>query len=159
MLGNEIAYWLFYARFATVHVSAAVMIFAAVTLLIWKLRLNVKQSMSLLLLAAGLHEAIFNPVWIIYFRDWTAFNNLQTLYFFKFITYFVFTAVGLRIFRVRLGYWLFFATYFAVWIMAGLMTSVPLPNGYGVVGAAGSYWEFGYNLIYAVTFSLAIQLR
>ncbi len=162
MPGNSIVYWLFYARVATVHVSAVLMIFAVVTALIYRFRLSVSKSIMLLLFVAGLHEAIFNPVWIIYFQDWTVFNNLQTLYLFKFVLYFAFTAIGLKYFFLDFQnntFIMLFILMLFLWIGAGLPTSVPLPNGAGNVSSAGNYWEFGYNVLFSLMTYFSIKKR
>ncbi len=156
---NEIIYWLFFARIFTVHVSAIVMVLIASAYVIFKFRLSVTKSILAVLFAAALHETIFNPVWIIYFHDWTVFNNLQTFYLSKCLLYFAFTLLGFLYFRLNLEIpsVSVFVLVFLTWIMSGLPTSVPLPNFYGNVQTAGNYWEFAYNSAYSIMFATAIK--
>ncbi len=156
---NPIIYYLFFYKILTVHLSAILMIIIADILLIKKLKLNAVYSYVLFLFSLGLHEAIFNPVWILYFE---AFSSIYYgLYYLKLYNYFILTAVGLLCFKLNLkskSAIVFFA-YFVIWILSGFITSGSLPNGTGNVNATGNYWEFGYNILYSIMLYYSVQKR
>ncbi len=153
---NAIIYYLFFYKILTVHLSALLLILIADILLIKKFKLNPIYSSVLFLFSLGLHETIFNSIWILYFRD---FNSIYYgLYNIKLFDYFMLTIMGLLYFKLKLKSIsvIIFFTYFVIWILSGFITSTSLPNGIGNVNAIGNYWEFGYNILYSIMLSKSL---